>query len=803
MTATASRWVGDSPRRKEDARLVTGAGRYVADIQLPGSVEVAFVRSQVAHAKIHAVEVTQALGAPGVVAVVTAGDIEDAVAPFTRFIDQEHAPPALESAIRPRILPCPMEVLAGDRVRYVGQAIAAVVAENRYLAEDAAELVDVDFTELPAAVEVETAREPGAPQLHDAIENNVQATFAAKVGDPDTAFAEAHDIFRVRMRTQRLSASPMETRGVLASYDPAEDVITVWSSTQVPYMVRTRVAEQLGLAEQQVRVIAPDVGGGFGPKVQVYPEEVLLAHLARTLGRPVRWIEDRREHLLGTAHSRDQVHLVDVAADEHGVITAIRDHFLIDCGAYNPFSITCAYNTAAHLRSLYKIPNYAIRGDCVLTNKTFNVPYRGAGRPEGAFVMDRIIFEVARRSGLDAADVLRRNLIPLDQMPCPRGMLYRDGTEIVYDCGDFEAALTKVLDAVGYQEYRAQRSPPPRPGVRTGIGLGCYIEGTGIGPFESGTVKLDSLGRITVYSGSTPIGQSHETTFSQVVADEFGISPDQVIFRAGDTALQPHGCGSFASRSAVNAGSAILIAARRLKEKVKRIAAEMLEASPEDLEVAGGRVLVKGDPELSFSLAQIYREAIPGPAARLPRECEPGTAETSYFVPPTVTWGHGIVAAVVEVDIETGVVNLGQLVIAHDCGRMINPQVVQGQIDGGLMQGVGAALYEDIVYTDQGQPLTTTLMDYLLPTSAEVPRIDQIHLETPSDRNPLGVKGVGEAGIIAPPAAITNAVLDALREFDVHIDELPITPHSLVAQIAEATAGKPDRYGVTNGARSS
>lgn len=786
MTGTeAGPWIGASPRRKEDARLIRGQGRYVADIEIADTIEIAFVRSQLAHAEIDEIDTEHARRANGVIAVVTARDIEGAVAPFTRFVDQEHTPPGLESAIHPQILPCPIDVLARDRVRYVGEPIVAVIAENRYLAEDAAELVEIRFTELPVVVDPEAAREPGAPVLHDGVENNVQARFNVDVGDVDGAFASAHDTFSVRMTTQRLSASPMEMRGVLAIHDSVKDEITIWSSTQVPYMVRTRVAEQLDIAEQQVRVIAPDVGGGFGPKVQVYPEEILLAHLARTLHRPVRWIEDRREHLVSTAHSRDQVHFVDVATDDQGVITAIRDRFLLDCGAYNPFSITCAYNTAAHFRSLFKVPNFSITGECVLTNKTFNVPYRGAGRPEGTFAMDRIMYEVARRRDLDPVEVLRRNLISFDEMPYPRGMPYRDGNDIVYDCGDFSEALTRLLDTVEYDKHRVARAARADTRIRRGIGFGTYIEGTGIGPFESGTVQLDSHGRFVVYAGSTAIGQGHETTFSQVVADQFGVSPDEVIFRAGDTSLQAYGAGSFASRSAVNAGSAILVSSLRLKDKIKAIAGEIMEAAPGDLEINDGRVEVVGDPSHSVGLREIYQAAAPGPAARLPNDTEPGAEETSYFVPPTVTWGHGMVAAVVEVDVETGFVDVKRLAIAHDCGRIINPTVVEGQIDGGLVQGIGAAMYEQLAYSDQGQPLTTTLMDYLLPTSAEVPRIDQFHLETPSDRNPLGVKGVGEAGIIAPPAAIANAVVDALAEFDVHVDELPIFPASLSAKIQE------------------
>ena len=783
-----SGWFGRSVPRKEDLPLVTGRGRYVADIQLPGTLEVAFLRSPVAHALIRQIDVSGAASAEGVIAVLTAADIAGVVAPFTRFVDQEYTPPGLEAAAHPVIFPCPIDVLAGDRVRYVGEAVAAVVATSRYLAEDALELIEVDYDELPVVTDPMLAVGEGAPSLHENISDNVQARFEVNVGEVDAAFVRAAHTRSFRFYTQRLSASPMETRGVLASYSDVADELTVWSSTQTPYMVRTRIAEQLHIPEQQIRVIAPHVGGGFGPKVQVYPEEILLAHIARRLRRPARWIEDRREHLLATAHSRDQVHFVEVAFDSDGVIAAIRDDFLLDCGAYNPFSITCAYNTAAHFRSLYKVPHFNIRGRCVLTNKMLNVPYRGAGRPEGAFAMDRTIYEVARYLELDPAVVMRRNLIPADAMPHPRGMPYRDGQEIVYDCGDFPGTFDDLTALVDYKKHKAGQEGLRSRGIWRGVGFATYIEGTGLGPFESAVTKLNSRGQVVVNVGCTPHGQSHDTTISQIVADELGIRPEEIVFAAGDTSLVPYGVGTFASRTAVTAGSAALISARRLKQRLKMITAELLEASAGDLEVEGGYVYVRGQADARVSLQKIYQAALPGPHASLPPGSEPGTEESYYFVPTTVTFGSGFMAAVVEVDIETGLVDVKKIVIIHDCGRMINPMVVEGQIQGGIVQGIGAALYESIVYDENGQPLTTTFMDYLLPTSAEIPEIQQVHIESVSDRNPLGVKGVGEAGTIAPPAAIANAVVDALTPLDVDIFELPLSPPAVLAAIDKARA---------------
>jgi carbon-monoxide dehydrogenase large subunit len=774
-------WFGRSVSRREDRPLVTGTGRYVADIDIPGTLDIAFVRSPVAHGRIIGLNVERARALDGVVAVFTAADIAGHVAPFTRFVDQEHTPPGLAQAVGPRVRPCPIEVLAGDVVRFVGQALVAVVAKNRYVAEDACDVVEVDYEELAAVVDVERAIQADSPTVHASIPGNVQADFEVTAGDPDAAFAVAENTLKVRIHSQRVTAHPMETRGVLATVDQLDGGLTVWSSTQVPYMVRTRIAEQLGLSEQSVRVVAPEVGGGFGPKVQVYPEEVLLAHISRTMHATVRWIEDRREHMLSTGQARDQVHSLEVAFDNDGLITAMRDDFLLDCGAYNPFSITVAYNTAAHLRTLYKVPHLRVRSQCVLTNKVYNVPYRGAGRPEGAFAMDRVVYEVARKLRLAPVEVLRRNLIGPEQMPYHRGMPYRDGNEIVYDCGDFIGAFDQLKELARYDEHKSQQAELRKRGVYRGIGFATYIEGTGIGPFESASVGLNSTGQVAVMAGCAPQGQSHHTVLSQIVADVLGIQPDEIEVRTGDTSLLPYGRGTFASRSAVTAGTAAMNSAVRLKSRLLAIAGEMLEISVEDLHVSGGSISVRGNPGSSLTFAQIYTAASPGPAARLPIGVNPGTVESDFWVPPTVTFGSGMQAAIVEVDIETGFVHVEKMIVMHDCGRMINPLVVEGQIDGGVVQGIGAALYEEIVHDSQGQPLTTTLMDYLLPTATEIPPIEQVHLEYVSDRNPLGIKGVGEAGTISPPAAIANAVVDALAdEFDPDIFRLPLSPAALM-----------------------
>jgi carbon-monoxide dehydrogenase large subunit len=628
---------------------------------------------------------------------------------------------------------------------------------------------------------------PGTLVVYDDVPGNLQARYRIRVGEVEAAFAAAAHRLALRVRTQRLAASPMETRGVLASC--VGEQITLWSSTQIPHIVRDSVADAIGVPRWQVRVLIPHVGGGFGCKVQVYPEEVLLAHIARELKRPVRWIEDRQEHLVATAHARDQLHRVEAAFDDEGRITAVRDAFVLDSGVACPYPLSSAYNVASHFRSMYRIPNFAIDGECVLTHKMFNLPYRGAGRPEAAFVMDRLINEVARRLGLDPVEVVRRNLITDAEQPYDMGMPYRDGKPVVYDATGFPEAFEKAVELVGYEEHRRTRDRLRDRGVRRGIGFGTYVEGTGVGPFESGEVQLDAQGRVVVSSGCAPHGQGLETTMSQVVADAFGMRPEEIVFRAGDTVLLPYGVGTFASRSAVTAGAAIVESAERLKRRIRAIAAELLETAPEDLEISAGEVRVKGVASRRVSLRDIYRAALPGPGARLPEGMDPGSAEICYWVPPTVTWGYGVVAAVVEVDIETGVVAVRKLVVVHDCGRVINPLIVEGQLDGGLVQGVGATLYEHVVYGEDGQPRATTFMDYLLPTATEVPEIVQVHTESFSERNPLGVKGVGEAGTIAPPAAIANAIADAVAPLPVRLDELPLSPAAVLAAL-EAASGR-------------
>lgn len=782
-----AQYVGQNVKRKEDHRLLTGNGRFVGDIRLQNMVEAAILRSTYAHAKINSIDVSAAKACKGVIDVVTAADLEGKVKPFTEFVEFT-LPPILEEDIKPLIKKNPEPMLAKDKVTFVGQAIAIVVAEDRYAAEDALSLIKVSYEPLPVVTDPYETIKENATIIHEELGNNTQALFHVKIGDMDTLLSKAEHVLKARIKTPRVSGNPLETRGVVAEYEVRNEQLQVWSSTQVPYMVRSYLSKLVGLVENNIRVVAPDVGGGFGPKCAVYPEEIVIPYLAMKYKRPVKWIEDRLEHMQSTRHSRDQVHDVEVAFDNTGTILGIKDHFLLDNGAHNSFALCCAYNSAAHLRGMYKIPNYDLTGQIVLTNKTPNVPYRGAGRPEAVFVMDRIIYMIADRLNLDPVDVSFKNLVLPEDMPYDTQLFYRDGAKMVLENGDYSVSLKKTLDIIGYEEFRKRQKEGRESGKYYGVGISSYIEGTGIGPHEGAVVRVDSTGQILAYVGSSPHGQSHETTLAQICADEFAVSPDQVTVRAGDTSLLPYGVGTFASRGAVTAGSAVHVASKLLKEKFFAIAAIMLEVAVDDLEMYGGKVYPKTMPSNFLTLQEIALAAKPGPRCKVPEGMEPGASATHYFVPPTVTFSSGFHAAVVEVDKETGFVDVQRYIVVHDCGRVLNPMVVDGQIQGGVAQGIGGALYEEIIYDENGQLITGTYMDYLLPTSMEVPVVEMGHQEFLSPRNPMGIKGVGEGGAISPPAAIANAICDALKPLKLEINSLPVSPGKLRRLIEEAEA---------------
>jgi len=771
-------YVGRSLLRREDKRLLTGQGQFIADLVLPRLLHAILVRSPVAHARIRSVDLSRAAAAPGVVETLSGDDLLQLLPPVPE--GQISLPPKWTTAIQHKFLNPQQPLLAHDKVRHVGEAIAIIVAESRDLAEDAAELVRWDLEELPAVVDPEAALRPNSPIVHDRYQTNLIGEFSVGRGDAAAAMARAPHRLKRRFYHHRYAAVPMETRGVVAEYERRTDSMTIWSSTQVVHWVRREAASLLGVPEARVRCVALDVGGGFGGKGHVYPEDLLITFLARRLGRPVRWIETRSEHFMSATHSRDQLHDLEIGFDDDGHILALTDDYIVDCGAWNPIGSGVAYNTAVHLTGPYRIENFAASGKIVVTNKVPNAPYRGAGRPEAAFAMERTIDLVARTLGLEPAEVRRRNVIRADEMPYRVGMPYRDGEPIVYDSGDYPGALKKALDAVGgIEAFRRRQSEAQREGSYLGLGIGFYIEGTGVGPFESAFVRIDPSGKVYVSGGAAPQGQGMETIFAQVAADLWKVKPEDVMVSLADTASIAIGFGTMASRSTVTLSGAIHGASERLRDKVFAIAANILECAPADLELRDGSVGVVGVPGAAVTLARIARAAMPGWNNERPPGIDAGLEETCYWQPPTVTWSYAVHVAIVEVDRETGRVRIDDYAVAHDCGNVVNPKLVEGQIMGGAAQGLGGILGEAIVYDGNSQLLSGSLMDYALPTAQDIPAMRIAHLHSPSPLNPLGVKGVGEGGAVAPPVAVANAVCDALAAFAVEVNATPLKPEEL------------------------
>ena len=786
--SSAGPWIGQSLKRREDKRLLTGQGQFVADLVLPRMLHAVLVRSPLAHARIRSVDLTRAKAAPGVVYAMNGADLLQLLPPIPE--GQIALPPKWTTQIQHKFLNPQEPLLAHDKARHVGEALAIIVAETRHQAEDAAELVMLDLDELPAVVDPEAALKPGSPIVHERFNTNLIGEFSVGRGDAAGAMARSPHRLKRRFYHHRYAAVPMETRGVLADYDRRTDAMTIWSSTQVVHWVRREAAALLGMPEARVRCIAPDVGGGFGGKGHVYPEDMLVTFLARQLGRPVRWIEGRSEHLQSATHSRDQLHDIEVGFDDDGRIVALTDTYIVDCGAWNPIGSAVAYNTAVHLTGPYKIENYAARGRVVVSNKVPNAPYRGAGRPEACFAMERTIDLVARTLGLEPAEVRRRNMIPAVEMPYAVGMPYRDGEPIVYDSGDYPSALQKALDAIGGVEaFRARQDEARKEGRHLGLGIGFYIEGTGVGPFESAFVRVDPTGKIFISGGAAPQGQGMETIFAQITADLWKVRPEDVVVSLADTASIAIGFGTMASRSTVTLSGALHHASERLREKVFAIAANILECAPADLELRDGGVGVVGVPGTNLSLARIARAATPGWTNERPPGIDAGLEETYYWQPPTVTWSYAVHVAVVEVDAETGRVRLDDYAVAHDCGNVVNPMLVEGQIHGGAVQGLGGILCEAITYDSNGQLLSGSLMDYAMPIAADMPNIKIVHQHSPSPLNPLGVKGVGEGGAVAPPAAVANAVCDALGEMGLEINATPVRPEEIARLCANMARG--------------
>jgi aerobic carbon-monoxide dehydrogenase large subunit len=781
-----AKYFGAAVRRREDPRFLRGQARYVDDVTLPGLLHAAFLRSPHAHARLTRLDTTAARARPGVAAVFTFADLAPWMKPLPLF---GAPPPGLAAAVEFDIRQALQYALVKDRARYVGETVAMVVADSPARAEDAVAAIEVEWEPRPAAVDMVAAAEPGAPLVHEAWGSNVAVGFTHAIGDVERAFAAADSVFTETFGIQRYVGMPLEGRGVVAEWSRRDDTLTTWNSTQVSHFVQQGLTAALGLPPHKIRVIAPDLGGGFGTKASGYAEDVLVPLAALRLNRPVKWIESRQEHMSSAAHARHQTHRISLAARRDGTILAVRDRIWLDLGAYNVWGIVLPYNTVAHLLGPHRVRDMRVEVQGVVTHKTPNAPYRGAGRPETVFAMDRAVDGLARQLGLDPAEIRRRNYLEARELPWDLGMPYRDGNPLVYDSGDFRAALDAALEAAGYEAFRKEQAALRERGVWRGIGISGYVEGTAIGPFEGARVTLDLSGRVLVATGAVNSGQGHETSFAQVAADALGVPLDWVTVVGGDTAAVPFGVGTFASRSAVTAGNSIADAARAVRAKVVTAAAALLEAAEADIEIEDGKAFVRGAPATAVELGRVVQAAIPTYAK--PGVTTPDFDATAYHHVPTVTFASAVHVAQVEVDVDSGATRLLRYVVAHDCGTVINPMIVEGQIHGGVAQGVGGALFEEMAYDGDGQLLSGTLMDYVVPRADDLPFIDSVHLEYPSPRNPLGAKGLGEGGAISPPAAIANAIDDALAPLGVRVTATPALPARVRALIERARRRSP------------
>jgi carbon-monoxide dehydrogenase large subunit len=759
-------WTGRRVRRIEDPKLLRGRGTYVDDIALEGTVYVAFVRSPHAHARVVRVDGSRAQSSPGVLLVLTAADLALGGVPAEGLR-------GAKLALHP--------VLASGVVRYVGEPVAAVVARSRAEAEDAASLVEVTYEPLEPVTDPLRALE-GNLLVHPELGTNVVYRRQVRAGDPDGAFGRAERVVRATIRQQRVAGIPLETRGVVAAWDGARGTLTVWSSTQVPHDLRDALAQALELPVSRVRVVAPDVGGGFGVKLNTYPEEVLVAHLSQRVQRPVKWVETRRENLLATAQGRSQAGEFEVACDARGRVLALRARLVADVGAYTlSTTVDVPALTVRVLTGPYAIENVQAEVVEVFTHKTPTGAYRGAGRPEATFYLERLMDLVAAELGLDPAAVRRRNLLPKSAFP------YRAPTGARYDSGDYRRALRVLLDRSGYRQLRRQQAEFRRRGRYLGIGLSCYVEVCTFG-WETARVRVLPDGSAVVLTGTSPHGQGGATGLAQIVADRLGIPPDRVEVVHGDTLAVPAGQGTAGSRTLVVGGSAVLRAAEKVRRKLLRVAAHLLEASPKDLVLRDGKIAVRGAVDRAVTVAQVAEAAYqPG---RLPQGVGPGLEEEGTFVVEQATAPFGAHLCVVEVDPETGAVQVQRYVSVDDCGVVVNPLLVEGQIQGGIVQAMGQALLEEVVYDPAGQPLTGSLADYPLPRAVHAPAVEMHRTVTPSPTNPLGAKGVGEAGTIGATPAFVNAVLDALRPFGVRHLDTPLRAERVWRAIQEARAGR-------------
>ncbi|MEE2954737.1 MAG: xanthine dehydrogenase family protein molybdopterin-binding subunit [Pseudomonadota bacterium] len=775
----SGKFVGKGIKRFEDDVLLKGEATFIDDVFLDNMLHLAIVRSPLAHARIKSIDTAAALEVEGVIAVYTIDDL-------LPVLSQERVPenfpsPGNRTDVGPYIL-------ARDEVCYVGEPVAAVLAESRYIAEDASLLVVVEFEPLPLVTNPKEASEPECSPINtrDSYEGNVIQSITLGHGDCKQAFGKAAHVTSVKLDQHRGVALSMECRGSVARFDPLRGVFTMWSSCQAPHSHRSILTFLLGLDEAHVKVVVPNVGGGFGPKLLFYPEDAVISAASILLGRPVKWQEDRREHLLTTTQERDQHWEVEIGADRNGKILGIRGQLYHDQGAYTARGYNIPFSAATTILGPYIVPNYQMKVVVAHTNKVPATSMRGAGHPQGCFTMERLLDRLADTMDLDRTEVRERNLIPYSEMPYKQPLKTQAGQPIIYDSGNYQKCQQDLLEAFKYKEFKGRQAKARSNGKYIGFGMANYVKPTGRGPFETGLVRIGTSGTISVYSGGIAMGQGFQTAMSQIVADQLGVDPGQVTVIHGDTQNISQGFGGFASRQTVCAGSSIHLAATTLREKVLTVAGHLMEASVEDLELRDGKVFVKGVPGMEVAFKDIAGAVAGVPGYALPDGITPGLEAEASFLPENVTYANGAHGVEIEVDVGTGAIKLVRYVIVHDSGVLVNPFIVDGQVHGGVTLGVGHALFENMIYDDEGQPQTTNLAEYLIPTAPELPNYEIIHHESPTNRNPIGVKGVGECGVMTVAPAILSAIEDALKPFNVNLDFYPISPAELVSKIQNA-----------------
>ena len=766
--------IGKRVKRVEDPRLLTGQALFVGDVNLPDMLHAAFLRSDYAHAKIISIDIKPALEIPGVVAIYTAEDMGDAWEPGPPLVSP---PPTLENVVFNSRRQVP---LVKDKVKHAGEIMGVVIAESRYIAEDAVEEILVEFEPLPAVVDLEKCMEADSVLVHDDLDSNLAAHLKQSKGDYESARKEADLVIKRRFELDRGAAAAMENRGIVADWDEKNQHLTVWDATQSPIPIRNGLAARLGLRTHQVRVVAPFVGGGFGPKIMMfYAEEMVLPWISMKLGKPIKWIEDRRENFYATTQERQQIHEVEMALSKEGRILGMNQKIIHDTGAYDPYGLTTPLNSQSHSMGGYDVKNYSSDLTVVFTNKTIVTPVRGAGRPQGIFVVERLLDIASRKLGLDPMEVRRLNFIPPDAFPYNHEIIDQAFVPLVFDSGNYEAAFNKALEELGYENFINEEQPRLRAeGKHVGIGVVPFIETTGVGPYEGARVSVEPSGKISAATGVGTQGQSHMTSFAQIIAEQLGIEVSDVSLVSGDTAEFHWGTGTFASRGAVVAGNAVHAAAKDVRHKVLKLASKILETPEEELELEDGMVRVADIPEKSISLGELALLANPLRGAVEPGT-EPGLESTKYFGPAFGATAFGVHGMILEVDPETMMIKIRKYITVEDCGTMLNPLVVEGQIHGGVSMGIGNAYYEKLHYDENGQLLNASLADYLIPGSTEMPHIDVYHMNTPAPNNELGTKGVGEAGTIPVPAVFSQALENALPEYNLEILETPLSPNRL------------------------